>query len=190
MSPKRIGVRELWTAAARDRWENDMARLVPRTIVVGIDATAASAQVLDSAFALAEAVAARVIVVHVVAQDGVEALDANRLAGLVDASRSRVGARLPSDHLFLAAPDAATGIVRVARREGADLIVVGNRRHAGDPSSAHALDAPPTDRSAGRCTRALLAIADCPVLAVDGDDAPPLASPCWRARHQATGGPW
>jgi nucleotide-binding universal stress UspA family protein len=167
-----------------------MARLVPRTIVVGIDATAASAQVLDSAFALAEAVAARVIVVHVVAPQGGGGLDADQLARMVDASRSRVGARLPSDQLLLAAPDAATGIVRVARREGADLIVVGNGRCAGDPSPADAPDAPPTGHRAGRCPLSLLAMANCPLLTVDGDDAPSFASPCWRARHHVTSGPW
>jgi nucleotide-binding universal stress UspA family protein len=136
-----------------------MVRLVPRAIVVGIEAGPDADGVLDAAFALAESVAARVVVVHVVDPDdlGGDALDVAVLRELVDASRQRVEARLPSDELLVVGSEPAAKLLDVAARELADLLVVGRGGHDGPTGGP------------GPVTAALLATADRPVLTVCGD---------------------
>jgi nucleotide-binding universal stress UspA family protein len=132
-----------------------MVRLVPRTIVVGVDVRTDAPGILDATFALGETVAARVVVVHVVGQPHDRAVDAAALSQIVDASRRRVGARLPSDEVLLVGGDPAARLREVAASELADLIVVG--RGGGDGAGG-----------SGPVTRALLTAADRPVLTVCG----------------------
>lgn len=128
----------------------------PSCVIVGVDASPESLVALEWALTLAGGLRCRVIAVHAVGllEDGGYRPHPD-LAGLIDDARDRVplARGIPVERIVEDGP-AADVIVRVAEREGADLIVVGSRGHGQAP------------RLLGSTSEAILARAQLPVLVI------------------------
>ena len=150
-------MRRSGSVTAMDRSGSPSAHL-PRTVVVGLDASTESLAALDWALALVTALGARLIVVH-----GVGLLEEGGyrarpdIGALVLAARRRAGeaSQVVIDVVLEDGP-AADVIVRVAERDDAGLIVVGSRGMGQAP------------RLLGSVSEAVLAHAHVPVLIIPG----------------------
>jgi nucleotide-binding universal stress UspA family protein len=121
-------------------------------ILCAVDDSEAAGRVVDTARWLAEALPARLLVVHVV---GDASSEEDEIVGRV---RSRLG-EAPVDLRALEGAR-AEAIVEAADREGAELLVVGSRGHGGLRSTV-----------LGSVSRKLVADARCPVVVVpSGED--------------------
>jgi nucleotide-binding universal stress UspA family protein len=99
----------------------------PRRIVVAVDTSPESELALDRALQLAGRSDAGVVVVHAVGllEEG-SFRPAPDIDAVLAAARERVGAGCPASIVTEHGP-AALVVIRVAEREQADLIVIGNR---------------------------------------------------------------
>jgi nucleotide-binding universal stress UspA family protein len=99
----------------------------PTRVVVAVDTSTESQLALDRALQLAELAGGSVVVVHAVGllEEG-SYRQAPDIAALLAAARERVGAECPATVVLEHGP-AAPVVIRVADRERADLVVIGNR---------------------------------------------------------------
>ncbi|HYM97194.1 MAG TPA: universal stress protein [Candidatus Sulfotelmatobacter sp.] len=114
-----------------------MERQARSQIVVGLDGSSGSAKALEWAIRTARRLDARILAVHVegaAIRWGITA-PAETSAWLDERQRRFTqewcaplrSARVPFDAFFEEGPSAASVLMRIARREGADMIVVGTR---------------------------------------------------------------
>ena len=144
--------------AFRPGWLRWPFMTVPRCVVVGVDTSPESLAALDLALELAGGLDARLIAVHAV---GLLEAGGYRnhpdLAAIVEEARQRVGPGVRSSVDPVVDDGVPADVVlRVAEREGADLIVVGSRGLGG------AL------RQLGSTSEALVTRSVVPVLVVPG----------------------
>lgn len=133
----------------------------PACMIVGVDASPESVAALEWALHLAGEVPCRIVAVHAVGllEEGGYRVRPD-IAGLIDSVRTRVGlaAGFPVERIEEDGPPADV-IVRVAEREGADVIVVGSRGLGQAP------------RLLGSTSEAVLAHARLPTVVVPALDA-------------------
>ena len=101
---------------------------VPRCLLVGVDASPESCAALDLALGLAERLEARLVVVHAIGlleEGGYRSRP--DLAAIVEEATDRTGARGATVELVYEDGPPPDVVLRVAGRQGADLIVAGSR---------------------------------------------------------------
>jgi nucleotide-binding universal stress UspA family protein len=124
---------------------------MPETVLCAVDDSEAAGRVLATGRWLAEALPARLVIVHAVDGSGADELPA--------ALRTRLGDE-PAD-VRLVHGSAATAILETAAQEGAELVVVGSRGRG-----------PIHSAMLGSVSRKLAAEAPCPVVIVPAGERP------------------